>query len=155
MEEYIGGGQKLADITGSRAHERFTGPQIMRFREVDPEAYANTDRVSLVSSFLTTLLCADGEIKGIDESDACGMNLWDMSTPERGWNERLLQFVSGESEEKASEHGGAKELARKLGTVESDAGRVVGRIGKWYQAKGFSDGKHVAQAFCETAAHLI
>lgn len=31
---------------------------------------------SLVSSFLTTLFCADGEIKDMEESDACGMNLW-------------------------------------------------------------------------------
>ena len=31
---------------------------------------------SLASSFLTTIFCADGEIKPMEESDACGMNLW-------------------------------------------------------------------------------
>lgn len=141
MEAHIGGAAKLARITGSRAHERFTGPQIARFRITEPEAYQQTYRISLVSSALTTLLCADGEIKGIDESDACGMNLWDLSRPQRGWNERLLAFVAGETESVSGETLGprAKELAEKLGHVESDTGRVVGKIGSWFvQRYGFA-----------------
>ena len=132
MEEFVGGPQALADITGSRAHERFTGPQIARFRQESPEEYEATDRISLVSSFITTLLCADGEIKGIDESDACGMNLWDMSSPEREWSEKLLSFCAGEEYKDGKLGTQAEELRRKLGVVESDGGRVVGHIGKWF-----------------------
>ncbi len=134
MEKAVGGPAELAQICGSRAHERFTGPQIARFRREEPEAYEATDRISLVSSFITTLLCADGEIKGIDESDACGMNLWDMSRPERGWNEHLLAFCAGEAYDASKGEMGpkAQELSRKLGVVESDGGRPVGKIGKWF-----------------------
>ncbi|ODO04532.1 hypothetical protein I350_05136 [Cryptococcus amylolentus CBS 6273] len=132
LEDAVGGPQALAEITGSRAHQRFTGPQIMRFKKLDPEAYGRTARISLVSSAITTLLCLDGEIKGIDESDACGMNLWAMNRKERGWSEELLEVIGGGAE-------GADELARKLGTVETDGGRVVGHIGKWFVERyGFS-----------------
>lgn len=130
IEEGIGGAQHLAHLTGSKAHSRFTGPQIMRFRQEQPEAYENTARISLVSSFITTLLCLDGNIKGIDESDACGMNLWDMSTPQRGWVPQLLDIVSG---------GHAQSLEKKLGRVESDGGRTIGHIGSWFvQRYGFA-----------------
>lgn len=125
LEEAFGGASNLAQATGSKAHERFTGSQIMRFRKSDPEAYSSTDRISLVSSAITTLLCLDGEVKGIDESDACGMNLWNMNTPERGWDKKALEVVAGDKE-------GVEELERKLGKVEMDAGKVVGKIGRWF-----------------------
>ena len=98
----------------------------MRFKRTDPAAYAQTDRISLVSSAITTLLCLDGEVKGIDESDACGMNLWTMDDRARGWNEKVLDVVAGQQQ------GGAEELKRKLGKVETDGGKVVGMIGRWY-----------------------
>ncbi|OCF78763.1 xylulokinase [Kwoniella mangroviensis CBS 8886] len=131
LEKAVGGQEALAQITGSKAHERFTGAQIMRFRRIDPAAYDETDRISLVSSAVTTLLCFDGEVKGIDESDACGMNLWSMNKEERGWSEELLEVIAGTE--------GVEELARKLGKVESDGGKVVGHIGRWYVERyGFS-----------------
>lgn len=96
----------------------------MRFKRVDPVAYDQTDRIALVSNSVTTLLCLDGQVKGIDESDACGMNLWTMSRKQRGWNQELLKAIAGDD--------GAEELSRKLGRVETDGGRVVGHIGKWF-----------------------
>lgn len=124
LEAAFGGPDSLATATGSKAHERFTGAQIMRFKQSLPEQYDATDRISLCSSFITTLLCLDGEIKGIDESDACGMNLWRMDHRDRGWHPLALEAIAGED--------GAEELERKLGPVETDGGRVVGRIGKWF-----------------------
>ncbi|MCO5565938.1 hypothetical protein L7F22_019613 [Adiantum nelumboides] len=133
LQERIGGEERLARITGSKAHARFTGPQIMRFRKTNPKAYENTWRISLVSSFMTTLLCLDGEVKGIDESDACGMNIWDMSSSQRGWSNDILNIIAGSG----NEAGDA--LAEKLGRVESDGGRVVGRVGNWFVERyGFS-----------------
>ncbi|PWN21951.1 putative XKS1-xylulokinase [Microstroma glucosiphilum] len=156
FERHIGGASKLAEITGSRAYERFTGPQIMRFRKEEPQAYLDTDRISLVSSFVTTMLCADGEIKGIDESDACGMNLWDLSTPTRGWSSPLLELVSGEAQKGCESFGGAEELYRKLGRVESDGGRPVGRIGKWWQERlGFHPDCIVCPATGDNPATLM
>lgn len=131
MTAAVGGKTELAQLTGSSAHTRFTGAQIFKFRNDDPKAYAATSRISLVSSFITTLMCADGEVKGIDESDACGMNLWNMSSPTRGWAQPILEAIAGKD--------GAEDLAAKLGTVETDGGRVVGNIGRWFQERyGFS-----------------
>lgn len=127
LEAAFGSADELATATGSKAHERFTAAQIMRFKRLQPEVYDSTDRISLCSSFITTLLCLDGEVKGIDESDACGMNLWQMDSEERGWHPTALAAIAGQD--------GAKELERKLGDVEVDAGRVVGKIGKWFVAR--------------------
>ncbi|TXT08657.1 hypothetical protein VHUM_02785 [Vanrija humicola] len=124
----LGSADGLADATGSSAHRRFSGAQIAKFLRVHPQAYADTARISLVSSLMTTLLCADGEVKGIDESDACGMNLWDMRR--RVWSEQALAAVGGAD---------TAALRSKLGLVETDGGRVVGHIGKWFtQRYGFS-----------------
>lgn len=121
----VGGPDALAKITGSSAHTRFTGAQIMKFARQEPSAYASTSRISLVSSFITTLLCLD-EVKAIDESDACGMNLYDIG--ERGWSRTLLKAVDPSGD-----------LEAKLGPVEKDAGSVVGTIGQWFVDRyGFS-----------------
>ncbi len=42
----------------------------MRFKRIDSVAYDATERISLVSSFVITLVCSDGETKVVDESDA-------------------------------------------------------------------------------------
>lgn len=103
----------------------------MRFKKDMPELYDATDRISLCSSFITTMLCLDGEVKGIDESDACGMNLWRMNHKARGWHRKALEAIAGKE--------GADELERKLGVVETDGGRVVGKVGKWFVEKfGFN-----------------
>ena len=70
----------LARRTGSRAFERFTGPQIRKFSEQDPAAYAATARIHLVSSFLASLLA--GTTRRLDPGDGSGMNLMDLATVE-------------------------------------------------------------------------
>ncbi|ORX34314.1 xylulokinase [Kockovaella imperatae] len=131
IEARMGGPERVAEETGSKAHERFTGPQIMKLRRNDRATYDATFRISLCSSFITTLLCVDGEIKGIDESDACGMNLWQMNTTDRGWHKGILQAIVESSD--------TADLESKLGAVETDGGRPQGPIGKWYQDRyGFS-----------------
>jgi sugar (pentulose or hexulose) kinase len=52
----IGSAAELARITGSRAYERFTGPQIKHVYKYQPDVYENTERISLISSFLASLL---------------------------------------------------------------------------------------------------
>jgi xylulokinase len=74
----VGGPRALAERTGSRAFERFTGPQIRKFFTRQPDAYAATDRVHLVSSFLASLLA--GRHAPIDPGDGSGMNLMDLAT---------------------------------------------------------------------------
>jgi xylulokinase len=74
----VGGGDVLARHTGSRAYERFTGPQIRKFFKRNPAAYASTAKVHLVSSYLASLLI--GGHAPLDPGDASGMNLMELST---------------------------------------------------------------------------
>lgn len=57
----------MAQVTGSSAHERFSGPQLKKVFQTQKEVFENTDRVCVLSAFLTTLLCADGKVKAVDE----------------------------------------------------------------------------------------
>ncbi|XP_038654420.1 xylulose kinase isoform X5 [Scyliorhinus canicula] len=43
LEKSVGGPQNLADITGSRAYERFTGNQIAKINKKNPEDYKKTE----------------------------------------------------------------------------------------------------------------
>ncbi|XP_050432024.1 xylulose kinase [Adelges cooleyi] len=87
LEEAVGGPQRLADITGSKAYERFSGPQIAKMAESKPGAYQNTERISLVSSFGCSLFL--GDFAPIDWSDGSGMNLMDVRT--KKWSETCLE----------------------------------------------------------------
>jgi xylulokinase len=80
IEAAVGGASVLARHTGSRAFERFTGPQIRKFFTTEPAAYAATDRVHLVSSFLASTLI--GRHVAVDPGDGSGMNLMDLAAAE-------------------------------------------------------------------------
>ncbi|TVU48795.1 hypothetical protein EJB05_00070 [Eragrostis curvula] len=78
VEAAMGGAARLAALTGCRAHERCTGPQIRKMHRTRPGIYDATERVSLVSSFMASLLL--GAYACIDETDGAGMNLMDIAT---------------------------------------------------------------------------
>ena len=76
IREKLGGIRATAETTGSDTFERFTGPQIRKFYKTEPEAYAQTAGIALVSSFMASLLA--GKIVPIDHGDGAGMNLMDI-----------------------------------------------------------------------------
>jgi xylulokinase len=78
ITDAVGGAGPLSAHTGSRAFERFTGPQIRKFYKTDPAGYEATGRVHLVSSFMASLLV--GSHAPIDPGDGSGMNLMDLET---------------------------------------------------------------------------
>ena len=78
ITEAVGGPALLSAHTGSRAFERFTGPQIRKFYKTDPRGYEATSRVHLVSSFMASLLT--GSHAPIDPGDGSGMNLMDLQS---------------------------------------------------------------------------
>lgn len=96
IEKAVGGGLELARLTGSRAHERYVGPQIRKIFETQPEIYQNTGRVSLVSSFMASLLI--GGYACIDQTDGAGMNLMDIE--HRTWSKVALEATAPGLEEK-------------------------------------------------------
>ncbi|XP_024938369.1 xylulose kinase isoform X2 [Cephus cinctus] len=87
LEDGVGGPLKLAEITGSRAYERFSGAQIAKIAQKKPEAYAITERISLISSFAASLFL--GDFAPIDWSDGSGMNLLNIRT--KDWHQKALE----------------------------------------------------------------
>lgn len=124
----LGSKMRLAEVTGSAAHHRFTGPQIMRLRKKLPKMYANTSRISLVSSWLASVML--GAIAPLDISDVTGMNLWDIQT--NSWNKGLLELCAGGP-------AGVDALVSKLGQPRQDGGGSMGSISPYFVQKyGFS-----------------
>jgi len=123
----LGNQQHLADVTGSKAHQRFTGPQILRFQRKHPDAYVKTYRITLVSSWIATIFL--GHFAPFDISDVCGMNLWDIKAG--SWNEKLLELTAGPY--------GVDALKKKLGEVPEDGGIHLGTISPYFVKRhGFS-----------------
>lgn len=110
LEAAVGGADRLAEITGSRAFERFTGNQIAKLRQTRPDAYENTDRISLVSSFGASVFL--GHYASIDLSDGSGMNLLDIRTHQ--WDANCLGACAPQLEAKL---GAPVPSSKVLGTV--------------------------------------
>ncbi len=127
IEAAVGGPRALARITGSRAFERFTGPQIRKFAEDEPAAYAATDRVHLVSSWLASLLA--GTHAAIDPGDGSGMNLMDLASKQ--WSAEAVRAT-------------APDLDAKLPPV-AESWTVLGTLAPyWRQRYGFPAARVVA-----------
>jgi len=163
IENFVGGPEKLAEITGSRAYERFTGPQIAKIFRRRPEVYANTERITLISGFLAS--CFIGSYAPWDASDASGMNMMDLKT--KRWSELCLQaLVGGDTSELAA-------LRLRLGAAESmmddnivDTHEVIGRVSRYLMERyGFppeclvssftGDNPASAAGFCLSKDELI
>ncbi|TXT60949.1 MAG: hypothetical protein BAJALOKI1v1_1210010 [Promethearchaeota archaeon] len=86
----LGGLKKTIKITGSNTFERFSGPQIRKFSQKNPEKYTRTARIHLVSSFMASLL--SGTNAPIDHGDGAGMNLMNIRTKE--WDPRALNATA-------------------------------------------------------------
>ena len=109
----------LAEITGSRAYERFTGPQIAAIAaEQGGHGLHGCGRISLVSSFMSSLFL--GQYSPIDYSDGSGMNLLDIRRCT--WNEKCLEACLPTKGEL---------LRRKLGDL-TPPWVVLGRISSYF-----------------------
>lgn len=90
IDDALGGADATAALTGSPACERFTGPQIRKFFQQQPAAYAQTTKIHLVSSYLASLLA--GADAPIDPGDGSGTNL--MNLRENRWSSRALDATA-------------------------------------------------------------
>ncbi|QCE16013.1 xylulose kinase 2 [Vigna unguiculata] len=114
IEKACGGALELARVTGSRAFERFTGPQIKKIFDTQPQVYDSTERISLVSSFMASLFV--GSYAAIDHTDGSGMNLMDIK--EKAWSKVALEAT-------------APGLESKLGAL-APAYAVAGNIASYF-----------------------
>ena len=86
----VGGNEIVCLKSGSVAVERFTGPQIRKFAKTDPDSYAGTGTIHLVSSFFASILA--GKTVAIDHGDGAGMNLMNLS--DLDWDQDLLSATA-------------------------------------------------------------
>lgn len=114
IEAAVGGRDEMVRITGSKAYERFSAAQIRKIYQRQPEAYQQTVRISLVSSFLASIFL--NKIAPIDLSDGSGMNLLDIH--KRNWSQKCLDAC-------------ADDLRGKLGEPVPTAS-VLGYIGHFF-----------------------
>jgi len=128
-------GARMQADTGSPAIERFTGPQIRKFAKAEPERYAQTARVHLVSSFLCSALI--GRDAPIDSGDGAGMNLLNLRT--MSWDAQIAEFT-------------ASGLAKKLPKVGSG---VAGGLHSYFAKYGLKAGIPVAVWSGDNPASLV
>ena len=120
LNDAAGGPEGLATLTGSRAYERFTAAQIRKFANANPDAYARTARIHLVSSYMASLLC--GCDAPLEPGDASGMNLMDIAA--RRWSDRCLAAT-------------APDLDRRLPRI-GESWTVAGTLSRyWRERFGF------------------
>lgn len=132
LENEMGGPQRVAEISGSRAYERFTGNQIAKRIHDDPNFLEGVGRIALVSSMLTSLLC--GEYTPIDESDGSGMNLLDVRS--RQWSPELIKATTKHN---TTAVNAPKLLEAALGSEIAKSYHTVGVIHPYFQNKfGFA-----------------
>jgi len=124
LEGALGGPAAVAALTGSRAYERFTGNQVAKVAAHAPAAWAATERVSLISSAMASVLA--GAYAPIDFSDGAGMNVMDLKT--REWAPAVLRAWAA----------AAPGLGAKLGPTAPSHARVGSVAPYFAAAHGFN-----------------
>ena len=114
IRDALGGVRATAQATGSDAFERFTGPQIRKFYKTEPDGYARTTTIALVSSFLASIVA--GRMAPIDPGDGAGMNLMDIR--KNAWHPRALRAT-------------APQLRKKLPALARSS-KVIGNISPYF-----------------------
>jgi xylulokinase len=138
IESAMGGALEVCRRTGSIAIERFSGPQIRRFAETQPEAYAATERIHLVSSFIASILT--GSDAPIDRGDGAGMNLLNLDTWD--WDPDLMKAT-------------AEHLEDRLPAVAPSA-TLLGKVAGWLVARhGFSPDTEVVAFTGDNPSSLV
>ncbi len=138
ITESLGGPGEICRRSGSVAIERFSGPQIRKFFKTEPDAYAETGRIHLVSSFMASILA--GKSVPIDFGDGAGMNLLNLAR--LGWDTDLLAATAPDLE---------KRLLPPAATTT-----IQGGISKYFCSKyGFSENCQVALFTGDNPASLV
>ena len=109
------GASRMALLTGSRPSLRFPALQIGRFARLEPEQYAKTRHIQILSAFLASILA--GRLVPNDYGDSSGSNL--MNPERKTWVDEVLGAV-------------AIDLAGRLGGEPVDPTNPVGPVAKYF-----------------------
>lgn len=152
MESALGGAQQLADVTGSRAFERFTGQQIAKIAHELPAVYDETERISLVSSLIPSLFL--GAYAPIDAADAAGMNLMDIraSSLPFEWSDKCLAAAMHGTPDSL---GGIAGVRERLGPIVDSAALLGAVSSYWVSRWGFSPECEVVASSGDNPCSLV
>jgi xylulokinase len=138
IEAALGGPLEVCRRSGSVAIERFSGPQIRRFWQTEPDNYRATQRIHLVSSFLASVLA--GTEAPIDFGDGAGMNLLNLA--QLDWDSELMAAT-------------APDLASRLPKAVASS-TWTGTIASYFQNRyGFSDSTKVLTFTGDNPSSLV
>ncbi|KDQ10746.1 hypothetical protein BOTBODRAFT_177833 [Botryobasidium botryosum FD-172 SS1] len=121
LEAALGGPDAMAARVSTSAHLALTAAQAMKVREGNPDAWARTARVSLASTFLSSVLM--GAWAPMAEAEVSGTGMW--SAGGAGWDEEVLELVAGSKEE-------GRRFKEMLGEVESFGGKKIGTVSPYF-----------------------
>lgn len=128
---------KVRQITGSAPIERFTGPQIMKFFQTEPQKYHDTCIIHLVSSFMASVL--SGKSAPIDYGDGAGMNMMNIQTLK--WDDNIAKII-------------APEILNKIPPL-SKTTAILGNINPFFTKYGFSPNTKIVVWTGDNPASLV
>ncbi|MCX6003876.1 MAG: FGGY-family carbohydrate kinase [Chloroflexi bacterium] len=129
IRNFVGGQERMIQLSGSNSPARFTGAIIRKIAEQFPEAYQETEHIHLLSSLIPAILTGNSRTP-MDFGNACGMSMMDYSG--KDWSVRLIKAVAD------GLPGGESALRKKLLPIVSPY-TIVGRIATFFIEKyGFS-----------------
>ena len=135
VRNYVGGKEKMIQLSGSDAPLRFTGIVMRRVAEQFPETYEQTENIQLISSLIPAILTGNSKVP-VDFGNACGMSLMDYTHKE--WSDTLIRAVSD------GLPGGETAFISKLPPIVAPD-TIVGNIATYFVTKyGFNPACRIA-----------
>ena len=129
IRTFMGGQEKMIQVSGSNSPARFTGAIIRKIAEQFPEGYQETEHIHLLSSLIPAVLTGNSRVP-LDYGNACGMSMMEYST--KDWSVKLVKAVA------EGLPGGESTLRNKLLPIVSPL-TIDGRIATYFiERYGFS-----------------
>jgi xylulokinase len=129
IRTFVGGQERMIQLSGSNSPTRFTGAVIRKIAEQFPEAYQETEHIHLLSSLIPAVLTGNSRVP-LDFGNACGMSLMDYSG--KDWSIKLVKAAA------EGLPGGEPALRNKLLPIVSPL-TIDGRIATFFiERYGFS-----------------
>ena len=129
IRNFVGGQERMIQLSGSNSPARFTGAIIRKIAEQFPESYQETEYIHLLSSLIPAVLTGNSRVP-LDFGNACGMSMMDYAS--KDWSVKLVKAVAD------GLPGGESALRNKLLPIVSPY-TIVGRIATFFiERYGFS-----------------